>query len=114
MVELARIFVTGGEATTNQFDTEASADSGTTIILDDDNERQTSQIVNLLQIEAEDQVYLKVTIAEIQRTVVKQLGINLTAASAIGDIVVGAVTDYTNVFNKNISRTGLGAAWTHG
>jgi pilus assembly protein CpaC len=36
--------------------------------------RQTSQVVNLLQIEGEDQVTLKVTIAEVRREVLKQLG----------------------------------------
>ncbi|MCP4182089.1 MAG: type II and III secretion system protein family protein [Hyphomicrobiales bacterium] len=108
VVELARVFVTGGEATTNQFDSQAVSSSGTTIVVSEErDDRQTSQIVNLLQIEAEDQVYLKVTIAEIQRTIVKQLGINLSAAGALGGIVVGAVTDYTNVFNKNLSGTGL-------
>jgi len=114
VVELARVFVTGGEATTNQFDSESdNSSSGTTIIFEDDD-RQSSQIVNLLQIEAEDQVYLKVTIAEIQRTIVKQLGINLSAAGALGGIVVGAVTDYTNVFNKNLSGTRLSASHTSG
>jgi pilus assembly protein CpaC len=109
VVELARVFVTGGEATTNQFDTESSENngSGTTIVFEDDELRQTSQIVNLLQIEAEDQVYLKVTIAEIQRTIVKQLGINLSAKGALHGIVVGAVGDYTNVLNKSLSSMGL-------
>ncbi len=37
---------------------------------------QRSQIVNLLQIQGEDQVTLKVTVAEVQRSVVKQLGLN--------------------------------------
>ncbi len=116
VVELARVFVTGGEATTNQFDDPASTSSsqGTTIVFDSNEERQSSSIVNLLQIEGEDQVYLKVTIAEIQRTIVKQLGINLSAAGAFGNITTSALTDYTNVFNKNISRTGLGAKWTNG
>ncbi|MCF6321130.1 MAG: type II and III secretion system protein family protein [Rhizobiaceae bacterium] len=112
-IELARVFVTGGEATTNQFNNKGgNSGSGTTIILQDDV-RQTSQIVNLLQIEGEDQVYLKVTIAEIQRTIVKQLGINLSAVSNIGNIATSALTDYTNVFNKNISRTGLAGSWSN-
>lgn len=113
-VELARVFVTGGEATTNQFDTQAQNNgTGTTIVFEDDD-RQSSQIVNLLQIDGEDQVHLKVTVAEIQRTIVKQLGINLTAASSVGNIVTGALTDYTNLFNKNISRTGMNASWSQG
>ena len=114
VVELARVFVTGGEATTNQFDSEnESTGSGTTIVFEDD-ERQQSQIINLLQIEAEDQVYLKVTIAEIQRTIVKQLGINLSVAAGIGNIAVGAITDYTNIFSKSLSNTGLSGSYTNG
>ncbi len=114
VVELARIFVTGGEATTNQFDQQAESSSGGTTIVFEDDERQTSQIVNLLQIEAEDQVYLKVTIAEIQRTIVKQLGINLSAQGTFGGIVSGAIGDYTNVLNKAISNTGLSGRYDHG
>ena len=36
----------------------------------------TSNVVNLLTIEGEDQVHLKVTVAEVQRNTVKQLGID--------------------------------------
>ncbi|SEQ61884.1 pilus assembly protein CpaC [Faunimonas pinastri] len=41
-----------------------------------------SRIINLLTITGEEQVSLRVTIAEIQRTVVKQLGVNLGNGSA--------------------------------
>ncbi len=94
-VQLARAFVTGGEATTNQFNSSfgGSAANGGTVIIDQEDRRE-SQIVNLLRIEGEDQVHLKVTIAEIQRTVVKQLGIDLTAAGlTAGNIALGAFGD---------------------
>lgn len=55
---------------------------------------QEKQIVNLLTILGVEQVQLKVTIAEVQREVVKQLGINTRAILANGsDIVFGAVTN---------------------
>lgn len=63
--KLAEIFVKGGDATQQEggfFTT-----------------RGSSQIVNLLEITGGDQVTVKVTVAEIQRSVVKQLGINLLA-----------------------------------
>ncbi len=87
-IQLARIFVTGGEATTNQFDRDfGDTGSGGSVIIFGNEGRQESQIVNLLQIDGEDQVHLKVTIAEIQRTIVKQLGIDLTAAGlSVGNI----------------------------
>lgn len=115
-VQLARAFVTGGEATTNQFDnsTDNGGEQGSTSIVFSSDERQTSQIINLLQIEGEDQVHLKVTVAEIQRTIVKQFGLRLTAANSVGNIVVNAITDNPFSLNKNISRTGLQGTWTQG
>jgi pilus assembly protein CpaC len=45
------------------------------------DQTQTSQVkdsvINLLSVEAEEQVMLKVTVAEVKRTVLKQLGVNL-------------------------------------
>ena len=97
VVQLARAFISGGEATTNQFNTTGSlggsSSGGGTIIFDQES-RQESQIVNLMRIEAEDQVHLKVTIAEIQRTIVKQLGIDLTAAGlTAGNLDLDLITD---------------------
>lgn len=64
--KLAEIFVKGGDATTSERSSffETSGDS---------------QIVNLLEIIGGDQVTLKVVVAEIQRSVMKQLGVNLLA-----------------------------------
>ena len=95
VVQLARAFISGGEATTNQFNQSfgGSATNGGTIIFDQE-ERRESQIVNLLRIEGEDQVHLKVTIAEIQRTVVKQLGVDLTATGlTVGNFNFGGFGD---------------------
>ena len=94
-IELARIFVTGGEATTNQFLTNFNSNGGpnSDVFIDQEDRRQ-SQIVNLLRIDGEDQVHLKVTIAEIQRTIVKQLGIDLSASGlAVGSITGGFFGD---------------------
>ena len=72
--QLAQIFLKGGEATTRSMTASGgSQQSGVAIFAED---RQTSQIVNLLQIEGEDQVTLKVTVAEVSRQVVKQLGLS--------------------------------------
>ena len=49
----------------------------------------TSSIVNLLTIEGEDQVHLKVTVAEVRRNIVKQLGINLSGSITIGALSAG-------------------------
>ncbi len=114
--QLARIFVTGGEATTNNYNNNSNVQggSGTTIVFGDDEDRQESQIVNLLQIDGEDQVHLKVTIAEIQRTVVKQLGIDLTAAGSIGGVAFNLFTDNPFLLGKNLSNSWARLNKTHG
>lgn len=112
-VELAQVFVTGGAATTPQTETTTGADGGFLISLGDSDERQ-STIVNLLQIDAEDQVNLKVTVAEIQRTIVKQLGVDLLSSGSIGGITTGMLTDNPFALGRINSRSGLEASGTLG
>ncbi len=71
--QIAGIFLKGGEATTRNI-TAVSDNGGDAAIFAE--ERQESQIINLLDIEGEDQVTLKVTVAEVSRQVLKQLGFN--------------------------------------
>lgn len=68
--ELAQAFIKGGEATTRNIT--AQGNNGDADIFAE--RRQISQIVNLLRIDGEDQVMLKVTVAEVSRQVLKQLG----------------------------------------
>ncbi|PDT48695.1 pilus assembly protein CpaC [Sinorhizobium americanum] len=81
-VDLARAFLQGGEATTRNIT--AQGTNGDADIFAE--ERQTSQIVNLLTVEGEDQVTLKVTVAEVSRQVLKQLGFNASAIGSWGSI----------------------------
>ena len=69
---LAEIFLTGGEATTRNIT--ATSTGGDAAIFAE--ARQRSKIVNMLRIDGEDQVMLKVTIAEVSRQILKQLGFN--------------------------------------
>ncbi|MBW9112498.1 type II and III secretion system protein family protein [Rhizobium cauense] len=80
--DLAQVFLKGGEATTR---TETATGSGgdSSVALFAEN-RQTSQVVNLLQIQGEDQVTLKVTIAEVRREVLKQLGFDNLVSNSGG------------------------------
>ena len=88
--KLARAFLKGGEATTrNTTATSNSSGDGAVAIYAED--RQESQIVNLLTIEGEDQVTLKVTVAEVSRQVLKQLGFNGTI-STIGSAASGGIS----------------------
>jgi len=93
--QLATIFVTGGEATTGQYSQTAAAptDGGGVDIDNPDFERRTSRIVNMLQIVGEDQVTLKVTVAEVSRSVMKQLGVNMIGSGSLDGISWGAIVD---------------------
>ncbi len=79
--DLARAFLKGGEATTRNIT--AQGNNGDADIFAED--RQESQIVNLLRIDGEDQVMLKVTVAEVSRQVLKQLGFSGFIGSTSGE-----------------------------
>lgn len=107
--DLARIFVTGGEATTGQYSqTAAGGDAaGGVDINNPDSSRQVSSIVNLLKIIGEDQVTLKVTVAEVSRSVMKQLGVNMLSSGSSNGISWSAISDNFAGLGKPLSNSGL-------
>jgi pilus assembly protein CpaC len=108
-VDLATIFVSGGEATTGQYSQTAAGGSvnGGVDINNPDSQRRVSQIVNLLNIIGDDQVTLKVTVAEVSRSVMKQLGVNMVGNGSSNGISYGAIIDNFTGLGKPISRSGL-------
>ncbi|TPN89519.1 type II and III secretion system protein family protein [Mesorhizobium sp. CU2] len=108
-VDLATIFVSGGEATTGQYSQTAAGGSvnGGVDINNPDQERRTSKIVNLLQIIGDDQVTLKVTVAEVSRSVMKQLGVNMVGNGGSNGISYGAISDNFTGLGKQLSNSGL-------
>lgn len=50
-------------------------------------------VINMLSVEAEEQVMLKVTVAEVQRTLLKQLGVNLGATISSGNFATSLLTE---------------------
>lgn len=62
-------------------------------------------VINMIQIEADEQVMLKVTVAEVNRSVLKTFGINLTNTFAAGNIIAAGGT--------NNAATGLNSAGTN-
>ncbi|MFA5955331.1 type II and III secretion system protein family protein [Hyphomicrobium sp.] len=78
-------------------------------------EGQTNQIkdsvINMLTVEAEEQVMLKVTVAEVQRTLLKQMGINLGGLLQSGSFSTALLT--ANSFPIT-SAQGLGTLPTVG
>ena len=51
------------------------------------------KVINLLAVDGEDQVMLRVVIAEVQRTLMKQMGINLGAQIASGNFITSLLTE---------------------
>ena len=73
------------------------------------------KVVNALTIRGGEQVLLKVTVAEVQRNIVKQLGIDLTGQTSLGAVVLGAST--SNPFmiaGKALSETVGRTFWQSG
>jgi pilus assembly protein CpaC len=112
--QLAEAFLKGGEATTRERSVEGS-NGGTGAIYAEN--RQVSHIVNLLTVEGEDQVTLKVTVAEIRREVLKQLGFdntfsrNSTSRNALDVLTVGAGSGgLTGNIAGSIGRLGIETA----
>ncbi len=93
--KLAEIFVKGGDATNQDFFSFFTSGS--------------SQIVNLIDIAGGDQVTLKVTVAEIQRSVMKQLGINLlgSGTGSSGITFNGISDNVAGALGKSISNSGF-------
>lgn len=80
--DLAQAFLKGGEATTRNASASGSGTSSSVALFNE--ARQTSQIKNFLQIDGEDQVTLKVTVAEIKRSVLKQIGFDNLVSNSSG------------------------------
>lgn len=101
VVQIAKAFANGGANAQTMHDLDsgasaaASAGNGTAVSISgfDDDDNPTSTVVNLLTIEGDDQVQIKVTVAEVKRDVIKQLGLNLSDISA-GDLTAGVITSY--------------------
>ncbi|HET7409589.1 MAG TPA: type II and III secretion system protein family protein [Paracoccaceae bacterium] len=105
-VRLAQIYVTGGEGTTSQYIKSAAAGGDGGDVSQAGESRQKSQIVNLLQIQGEDQVTLKVTVAEVQRSVIKQLWLSGIASTAIDGISFAANIDSPFGLGNALSNSG--------
>lgn len=57
-------------------------------------DKDGTKVLNMLTIDSKEQVLLKVTIAEMQRSVMKQLGIDITALGNIGSKVINFQTAF--------------------
>ncbi len=95
----------GGGAYTSQVQADASAPAG------QDSPYAPTPIINLLSVEGEEQVMLRVTVAEVQRSILKQFGINIGALLNSGNFSWSVLSD--NAFPLT-SAQGLGTLPTAG
>lgn len=59
----------------------------------EENGRHPKKVINMLQVEGEEQVMLQVQVAEVQRSVLKQLGVNLGASITSGNFSIAMLTE---------------------
>ena len=81
----------------NPADSSRAADIASRFIVTpaaDQDTRHKTKVINMLQVEAEEQVMLRVTVAEVERTVLKQFGINLGAVIHSGNF-------HTSILSEN-------------
>jgi pilus assembly protein CpaC len=73
---------------------------------------QGDKVVNAIVIRGRDQVMLKVTVAEVERDVIKQLGINLSGALGYGTAVINFNnTNPFSAFGQSLSGSSITAGW---
>ncbi len=61
----------------------------------DANTRHPAKVINMLSVQGEEQVMLRVTVAEVQRSALKQFGINIGAIINSGNLVTSLLTENT-------------------
>jgi pilus assembly protein CpaC len=117
--DIANIFVNGGAQVQQQAQQQsASGGSGSSggslsvSLSTSGSSTPTSKVVNLLTIEGEDQVQLKVTVAEVQRNIAKQLGVDVSGSVGGGGLAAQVITSNPfGVSNKALSSNAVGAGF---
>ncbi|MEM6665781.1 MAG: type II and III secretion system protein family protein [Pseudomonadota bacterium] len=72
-------------------------------------------VINMVAVDGEEQVYLKVTVAEVERVVIKQLGIDLQAVASGGNATFAALTQNPfSVAGQTIANNALATTLSNG
>lgn len=110
--KLAQLLVSGGEATTGQYNNNGTSASDNSITIstgNDQESRRSSKIINLITIVGEDQVTLKVTVAEVSRSVMKQLGVNMMGNGSSNGVTFKGVSGADlGAIGNALKSTGIG------
>ncbi|KUO54857.1 MAG: type II and III secretion system protein [Alphaproteobacteria bacterium BRH_c36] len=78
---------------TVEFETKGGENAEGTAVKSFEKTDSESVVINLLQVEGEEQVMLRVVVAEVQRSMLKQFGINLGAQINSGNFSTGILTE---------------------
>ena len=92
-VDSNRAFTLAKQFVSADFETKVVGDSQGVWVKDGGSKEPNDLVVNLLQVEGEEQVMLKVTVAEVQRQILKQFGINLGATINSGNFATALLSD---------------------
>ncbi len=71
-----------------------------------------TKVVNGIAVRTRDQIMLKVTVAEIRRDVIKQLGVNFNASLGFGSVVLNSNNPFSAT-GQPISNSVAGSAWSN-
>ena len=76
-----------------------------------------AKIVNLISVEGKDQVHLKVTVAEVERSIIKQLGVQFSGSVGTGNFTpafenLPNFTVNPNIVNQGIAQLGFASGAT--
>ena len=71
-----------------------------------------SRVMSMIDVEAREQVMLRVRIVEMQRTIVRQLGVNLSATGSSGEFDFAVATEQEfSLVGRALSGLNLGGTW---
>ncbi|MEP3279494.1 MAG: type II and III secretion system protein family protein [Stappiaceae bacterium] len=93
----------------NPIDAKRAEDIAKRFMADKD---EKAQVLNMIAAEGDDQVLLKVTVAEVERNVLKQLGINYNVNVGTGNFSVGYVSDMLDVTSGSALSGGFSSGAT--
>ncbi len=116
--DIANIFANGGanaqpgSTSGSSGASSASTAGNVSISLSTSQQAPTSTVVNMLTIEGEEQVQIKVEVAEVQRNLVKQLGVDWNAQNiSVAGILLSAATKLPYAVTGAPPGNSLGANW---
>ena len=101
----SQTFSTSGSTATFQNQTSAASNQG------NDEAYAAKSVINLISVEAEEQVMIRVTVAEVQRALLKQFGVNVGALINSGNFTTSILSE--NAFPLT-TAAGLGTLPTAG